>query len=292
MRTPVETVSPEATARAAAGRLVEEGIGSLVVCEDGEPVGIVTEVDVAELVSAGRDPEATTVREFMTSPLITTSASASIEEAAQTMLDQDIKRLPVVDGGDVVGIVTTTDLANFLPHLVKRGERQYPDEHRERKSVRVDTAYEDDDWEFEYLGGEASIEVGDTVRFAKTLTAEDVDSFAEASGDTNRLHLDDEYAAETRFGERIAHGALVGGVVSAALARLPGLIIYLSQDVSYLGPVPLGSRVAAECEVVENIGKGRFRLATTVQTGGPDEDGETVIDGEAVVISDPIPDSE
>ena len=88
---------------------------------------------------------------------------------------------------------------------------------------------------------------------------------------------------------QFAHGSLVGGIISAALARLPGLIIYLSQDVSYLGPVPLGARVTAECEVVENIGKGRFRLSTTVMAGSG-EDADTVIDGEAVVISDPIPD--
>ncbi len=197
MRTPVETVEPHVTARVAAERLYEQGIGSLVVCENGEPVGIVTDVDVTQLVSEGRDPEGTTVGEFMASPLVTTSASASLEEAAQTMVDHDIKRLPVVDGGEVVGIVTTTDLANYLPHLVRRGHRQYPDEHRERKSVRVDTAYEDDDWEFEYLGGEDAIDVGDTVRFSKDLSEEDVEAFAEASGDTNRLHLDADYAEAT-----------------------------------------------------------------------------------------------
>ena len=57
---------------------------------------------------------------------------------------------------------------------------------------------------------------------------------------------------------------------------------------SYLGPVPLDERVTAECEVVENIGNNRFRLSTIVKTS----DGETVIDGEAVVISDEIPTGE
>jgi acyl dehydratase len=204
------------------------------------------------------------------------------------MREHSIRRLPVVEDGAVAGIITTTDLSNYLPHLVRMGREDTPDESRERTSVRVDTAYEREEWEFEYLGDESQIDVGDTVRFTKTLSEEDVEAFAEASGDTNRLHMDDEFAKTTRFGERIAHGTLVVGAISSALARLPGLIIYLSQDVSYLGPVPLGERVTAECEVVENIGDNRFRLSTVVKTS----DGETVIDGEAVVISDEIPTGE
>jgi acyl dehydratase/CBS domain-containing protein len=285
MQEPVEKIAPDESAHAAATRLNESGIGSLVVAANGDPVGIVTEADVTALVSDGRDPTATTVEEFMTSPLVTIEVDEPIEAAARTMREHTIKRLPVVEDGAVVGIVTTTDLSNYLPHLVRMGREGTPDGERERTSIRVDTAYERDEWEFEYLGDESQIDVGDTVRFSKTLSAEDVEAFAEASGDTNRLHMDEEFAATTRFGERIAHGTLVVGTVSSALARLPGLIIYLSQDVSYLGPVPLEERVTAECEVIENIGNGRFRLSTTVQRS----DGERVIDGEAVVISDEIP---
>ncbi len=287
MRTPVETIGPDETVRAAARRLAERAIGSLVVCEGDEPVGIVTDVDVTGLVAAGGDPEATPVAEIMTSPLVTTTADATIEAAASTLRAKNIKRLPVVDAtGELVGIVTNTDLANFLPHLLRMGRDQEPDDNRERVSVRVDTAYEDDGWDFEYLGGEETIDVGDGVRFSKVISEADVEAFAEASGDTNRVHLDREYAAETRFGERIAHGTLVAGTISAALARLPGLTIYLSQDLSYLGPVPLGEEVTAACDVVEDIGRGRYRLRTSVSRA----DGETVLDGEATVLSDPIPD--
>ncbi|MFC7195129.1 MaoC family dehydratase [Halosimplex aquaticum] len=156
-----------------------------------------------------------------------------------------------------------------------------------RRTDRADTAYEKPDWEFEYVGHQGHIDVGDVVRFSKPLDEDEVEEFADASGDTNRLHLDDEYARGTRFGRRIVHGTLVAGVVSAALARLPGLIVYLSQEVSYLGPVDIGERVTAECEVVEEMGDDRYRLTTTVT----DSDGETVIDGEAVVIADPIPET-
>jgi Acyl dehydratase len=83
--------------------------------------------------------------------------------------------------------------------------------------------------------------VGDHVRFSKEITDEDVVTFAGVSGDTNRLHLDDEFAAETRFGNRIAHGTLVSGLISAALARLPGLTIYLSQTWSFSSPSTSGT---------------------------------------------------
>jgi acyl dehydratase/CBS domain-containing protein len=286
MRSPVETIQPSESARAAATRLFERGIGSLVVCENGSPAGIITDIDISQLVSEGKDPETTTVEAVMSSPLVSTDADEPIERAAERMREHNIKRLPVLEDGQVVGIVTTTDLANFLPHLVQLGRDEEPDEDRERVSIRADTAYERDEWTFEYLGNEAQIDVGDTVRFTKTLSEKDVEAFAEASGDTNRLHMDEEFAAKTRFGGRIAHGTLVVGIVSSALARLPGMIIYLSQDVSYLGPVPLGEEVTAECEVVENIGNNRFRLSTKVVRS----DGEAVIDGEAAVIADSIPD--
>ena len=282
----VETIRPTASAREAAERLFDAGIGSLVVVDEvGAPLGIVTDCDVTQLVAEAGDPAATTVESFMAAPVVTTTADATIEEAAATMRSETIKRLPVVDGDAVVGIVTTTDLSNYLPHLIQLGREGHRGaDEPPRRDARPDTAYERDAWTFEYRGGRETLEVGDTVTFAKDLTADDVEAFAEASGDTNRLHLDDDFAADTRFGERIAHGTLVVGVISAALARLPGTIVYLSQDVSYLGPVPVGTAVTATCEVVEDIGQGRYRLSTAVDT-----DETTVVDGEAVVISDPLP---
>ena len=127
----------------------------------------------------------------------------------------------------------------------------------------------------------AALSVGDRVEFSKRLTDDDVRSFATASGDTNPLHLDDEYAEETMFGERIVHGTLVSGLISAALARLPGLVVYLSQDEEFHNPVSIGDRVTAECEIVEDLGGNRYRLRTTVTNGE-----ETAIDGEAVVMLD------
>ncbi|PSP69607.1 acyl dehydratase [Halobacteriales archaeon QH_8_67_27] len=156
---------------------------------------------------------------------------------------------------------------------------------------RVDTvdrieANEDlPEWHVELTEHDQSrLGVGDSVEFTKTISDQDVQSFAAASGDTNPLHLDDDFASKTRFRGRIAHGTLVGGLISAALARLPGLTIYLSQDLEFHNPVRLGDRLTAECEIVEDLGDDQYRLTTRVV-----DDGNTIIDGEAVVLVDELP---
>ncbi len=140
-------------------------------------------------------------------------------------------------------------------------------------------------WETEVTAERRSeLEAGDRFTFTKTLTDEDVSAFAGASGDTNPLHLDEEYAEETRFGGRIVHGTLVGGLISAALARMPGVVVYLSQETEFRNPVPVGERVTADCEIVEELGNSQYRLTTVVRRGET-----TVVDGEAVVLVDDPP---
>ncbi len=147
--------------------------------------------------------------------------------------------------------------------------------------------YGDLDWEFERTVDDPSeLEVGDTVTFTKTITEDDVRSFAATSGDTNRLHLDAEFAEGSRFGERIVHGTLVSGLISAALARLPGLTIYLSQDLEFSGPVMIDDRVSARVEIAEDLGNNQYRLETTIFNETTDA---MVIDGEAVVLIDDLP---
>jgi len=131
------------------------------------------------------------------------------------------------------------------------------------------------------------LSVGDRFEFSKTITEADIKRFAVASGDTNPLHLDDEYADDTRFQGRIAHGTLVGGLISAALARIPGLVVYLSQDLEFHSPVRIDDRVTAECEIVEDLGNNQYRLRTRVMNGD-----EAAIDGEAVILIDEQPDAE
>jgi CBS domain-containing protein/acyl dehydratase len=287
MSNPVATVGPTATVREAARVLDDADIGSVVVVSEDGVVGILTESDVVALVARDGDAGEVTVEDVMSAPVETVTPDTSIVAAARLLRERAITKLPVAEGEDLVGIVTTTDLANYLPHVRHAAADADHSPGAVRRTDRADTAYEDDDWTFEYVGHEDSIDVGDRLRFAKTLDDEEVREFADASGDTNRLHLDEEYAAGTRFGRRIVHGTLVAGTISAALARLPGLVIYLSQELSYLGPVDIGERVTAECEVVEDIGRDRYRLSTAVS----DSDDETVVDGEAVVLADPIPET-
>jgi acyl dehydratase len=147
-------------------------------------------------------------------------------------------------------------------------------------------AYQRADWSTERsVAAPDGTHVGDTVRFSKRVTDADVAAFADASGDTNRLHLDDDFAERTRFGRRIAHGTLVAGLLSAALARLPGVTIYLSQDLRFTAPVGVGDRLTAVVEVTEELGGGRYRLDTDVV----DDDGEACVTGEAVVVVDSFP---
>jgi len=135
-------------------------------------------------------------------------------------------------------------------------------------------------WEVQVDVGEDGLSVGDSIRFSKAISEADVERFAAASGDTNPLHLDEAFAETTRFDGRIVHGMLATGLISAALARLPGGVVYLSQDTEFLRPIRIGDRVTAVVEAAEDLGGGRFRLSTTVL----DDGGETAIDGEATVL--------
>lgn len=159
-------------------------------------------------------------------------------------------------------------------------ERKTPDEEQiELDSIPLE-------WDTECsIQRDGTISVGDSIQFSKTLTEEDVVQFATASGDTNPIHLDAEVAEETRFDGRIVHGTLVSGLISAALARLPGDVIYLSQDTKFLGPIRIGDRATALVEVAEDLGGDRYRLTTQVL----DDEEETAIDGEATVLIDDLP---
>ncbi|WP_232685705.1 MaoC family dehydratase [Halobacterium zhouii] len=123
--------------------------------------------------------------------------------------------------------------------------------------------------------------VGDTTTSAVTVTEETIEAYADLSGDHNPIHEDDGYASETMFGGRIAHGMLSAAPVSAALADLPGDIVYLSQDLTFENPVFPGDTVTARVEVTEELGGDRLRVETVAETD------ETVVSGEAVVLSVP-----
>ncbi|MDT5268396.1 MAG: 3-hydroxybutyryl-CoA dehydratase [Acidobacteriota bacterium] len=129
-----------------------------------------------------------------------------------------------------------------------------------------------------------TLKVGDAAEMQKTIADEDVRAFAELTGDYNPVHLDEEYAAGTRFGRRIAHGMLGASLISAVLANeLPGRgTVYLSQTLRFTAPVFLGDTITARV-VVKSVREDKPVI--TLETFCTNERGERVVEGEAVVLA-------
>jgi 3-hydroxybutyryl-CoA dehydratase len=125
--------------------------------------------------------------------------------------------------------------------------------------------------------------LGDNASISKTITDADIHAFAEVTGDHNPLHLDDEYAAKTRFGRRIAHGMLCASLISAVLANeLPGAgSVYLSQTLKFVKPVFPGDTVTARVTV---IGIRDDKPIMKLETVCLNQRDEPVLQGEATVL--------
>jgi 3-hydroxybutyryl-CoA dehydratase len=128
-----------------------------------------------------------------------------------------------------------------------------------------------------------TLTVGDNASRSLTITDDTIRAFAEVTGDTNPVHLDDDYAAGTRFGRRIAHGMIAAGLVSATLANdLPGPdTVYLNQTLKFKLPVYPGDTVTATVEVLTVRPDKPIVTLSTVCTN---QDDEVVLQGEAVVL--------
>lgn len=115
----VRTVTEATTASAVARLFADDDIGSALVVDPAtdDLVGIVTESDIMQQVARDADTSSATVGSFMTAPVVTIASAESIHAAATTMKDHSIRRLPVVDGEDLVGVLTTTNLTHHLPRL-------------------------------------------------------------------------------------------------------------------------------------------------------------------------------
>ena len=126
------------------------------------------------------------------------------------------------------------------------------------------------------------LDTGMSAVFSKTVTETDIVLFAGLSGDTNPVHLDEDFAKPSMFKGRIAHGMLSAGLISAVLAnRLPGPgTIYLGQTLKFKAPVRPGDTVTATVTVKEvNVEKRRVVLDTVCSVAG-----KPVIEGEATVM--------
>jgi CBS domain-containing protein len=107
----VLSVAPEDTLGEVATRMTERGVGSVVVSDFGRIIGVLTERDIMRAVAARTHSSEARVRDWMTADPITAAATTSVEDAAQTMLDNGFRHLPVVEGDRAVGIVSIRDVA-------------------------------------------------------------------------------------------------------------------------------------------------------------------------------------
>lgn len=128
----------------------------------------------------------------------------------------------------------------------------------------------------------ATLAVGDSGSFTKTLTEDDVFHFARISGDFNPLHVDEGYAARSIFKRRIAHGILTAGIVSTVLSsEIPGVgTIIVEFQIRYLKPVYFGDTITATAVVSEVISPKRVRLVVYVTN----QRGEDVAQGNVLVV--------
>ena len=127
------------------------------------------------------------------------------------------------------------------------------------------------------------LEIGMIRDLSKVVTDEDIEMFAQVSTDRNPVHLDDDYARDTIFQGRIAHGMLTAGLISAVIGeQLPGHgTVYLSQSLRFMAPVRPGDRVTAEVEVLDiEHSRRRVQLGTRCLV-----DGKPVLKGEATVLA-------
>lgn len=127
------------------------------------------------------------------------------------------------------------------------------------------------------------LKIGMFEEVGKTITEADVVNYAGLSLDINPIHLNNEYAKKSIFKERIAHGMLTSGLISAVLGtKLPGEgSIYLSQTLKFVAPVKIGDTVTAKAEIIDINSEKRI---VTLKTTCVNQDENIVVDGEAKIL--------
>ena len=127
------------------------------------------------------------------------------------------------------------------------------------------------------------LKVGDSFSTTREITDELIRAFAELSGDHNPIHLDEDFAARSRFGKRIAHGMLSGALISAVLGQefRERRIVYLSQTMKFIAPVFIGDLITATATVAAIREDKPIVTLATVCTN---QNGETTLTGEGTVM--------
>jgi len=127
----VKVVRPDSSVKEVVATMNKFDIGSIIVVQGKRPVGIITERDILRrIVQPCLAPETLTARQVMTSPLLTISETASIDEAAKIMAKEKVKKLPVMGKQKLVGIVTFTDIVTKVPTMLSLLEELVRPYHR------------------------------------------------------------------------------------------------------------------------------------------------------------------
>lgn len=121
MNTEVKTIAEDSSVKEAAGEMKKFRIGSLVVVKKSKLIGILTERDILDkVVAEAGDSSKITVKQVMTTEVVIVRPDIDIGEAAELMMEKDVKKLPVVQGNQLVGIVTASDLCMAEPKLMEQ----------------------------------------------------------------------------------------------------------------------------------------------------------------------------
>lgn len=141
MTQPTVTESRHDSLRSAAERMWRQQTGSLIITEDGEMTGIITERDVLRAVALGADPDKTSVDDAMTAEVFTVRPDMQLQDAAREMAARWIRHLPVVEGGQLVGVVSMRDVTGVFAALGAgqvRVEHEFDQLVRERRLARIE----------------------------------------------------------------------------------------------------------------------------------------------------------
>jgi CBS domain-containing protein len=121
MNPEVKTIDPKASVKKAAEEMSKFRIGCLIVVSEEELVGIITERDImTKLVAESKDAAKTTVKEIMTKDVVFIKPDADIEEASEAMIENHVKRMPVVFDSQLIGIITSMDIVNAQPKIIEQ----------------------------------------------------------------------------------------------------------------------------------------------------------------------------
>lgn len=124
----------------AAARMREQQTGSLLVMDSDHLLGIFTERDLLKAIASGLDPKQTTIKDIMTTDLVTVTPSTTLREAADIMATKWIRHLPVVDEERVVGVISQRDLTGIVARLLNEPQAEVPEGQlvRERRLRRIE----------------------------------------------------------------------------------------------------------------------------------------------------------